>query len=105
MGLAQRFDHLHLVIWRDQNGMGLLGDNGVENRNLQGNVPFGSTLIDEFGTNCLGCGFGALVHGDVESVSGEAGNKCDSNLVLRRGLAGDQRGGRSGSCHAHHFNK
>ena len=43
--------------------------------NLQRDVPFRRTLIDQLGADGLRRGLGALVHGDVETVSRQAGNK------------------------------
>jgi hypothetical protein len=103
--LLQRLDHLHLIIWRDQDCRRLLGDNGFKDRHLQRHVPFRRPLIQKIDAERLGGGFRALVHGHVKSVGGQAGNKRDGDGVRRLGSAGDKAGAcRSGGC-SHHFHK
>ena len=105
MRLAQRLDHLHLVIGRDEDGGGLLGDDRFENGHLQRHVPFRGALVDQIDAERLGGGFGALVHGDVESVGGEAGDQRDGDLVLRGGLACGKPGRRGGAGGTEHFDE
>ena len=84
---------------------GLLGDDGFQDRHLERHVPLGRALIDQFGADGLGRRFGALVHGDVEAVGGQAGDQRDGDLLLsRRGPARDD-GGRGKTGHTQHFDE
>ena len=101
--LLERLHQLLLVVRGDQDGGGLLGDDRIDDRNLQRRVPFRAALIEQLGAHSLGGGFRALVHRDIKTVGGQAGNESDRDLV---GGAGNARqhaqacGGRSG---AHKF--
>ena len=102
MCLLYRCDQLNLVGGRNHNGVRLLGNDRIENGNLQRNVPFRRTLIDELGADGLRRSFGAMVHGDIETVRGQSGNKRNRDFVLSGFFGSKQRGGGSGCC-AHYF--
>ena len=52
---------------------------------------FGRALVQQVGADRLGRGFGALVHGDVEAVGGEARDQRDGDLVGGAGASRQKR--------------
>ena len=103
MGLAQRLDQLGGVGRRDQDRVGLAGDDGVEHRHLHGRVEFGSALEHQFDAERVGGGLGALAHGDVEGIGGQARHQGDGKLLCILGKAGHRGkangGGQGNGCH------
>ena len=88
-GLLKRLHQLGLVGRRDQDRIGLAGDDGVEHRCLLDRVELGRALEHELRADRRGGRLRAFAHGDVERIGGEARHERDSEFLagLCRGWA------------------
>ncbi len=100
--LTQRLDELGLVGGRDQDGVGMPGDDGVQHRHLLHRVELGRALEDQLRAEGFGRGLRSAVHRDVECIRGQAGDQRDRvGLPCCPGGAGGHAGEQSETGRGH----